>query len=119
MSKPADLPNDIEALKALLAASEDRNLRKQDRIDQLEKLVADFKRALFGARSEKADPEQFELALEDIETALSVMQASPAGKGWRRSTLKMTRWIHLHRARQNRAIPTVAHSPNIYCVLKK
>ncbi len=71
MSKPADLPNDIEALKALLAASEDRNLRKQDRIDQLEKLVADFKRALFGARSEKANPEQFELALEDIETAMA------------------------------------------------
>lgn len=59
MTKPADLPNDIETLKALLVASEDRNLRKQDRIDQLEKLVADFKRALFGARSEKADPEQF------------------------------------------------------------
>ena len=31
MSKPADLPNNIEARKALLAASEDRNLRKQDR----------------------------------------------------------------------------------------
>ena len=75
MSKPADLPNDIEALKALLAASEDRNLRKQDRIDQLEKLVADFKRALFGARSEKADPEQFELALEDIETAMAAVHA--------------------------------------------
>ena len=75
MSKSADLPNDIEALKALLAASEDRNLRKQDRIDQLEKLVADFKRALFGARSEKADPEQFELALEDIETAMAVVHA--------------------------------------------
>ena len=75
MSEPADLPNDIEALKALLAASEDRNLRKQDRIDQLEKLVADFKRALFGARSEKADPEQFELALEDIETAMAAVHA--------------------------------------------
>lgn len=75
MSKPADLPNDIEALKALLAASEDRNLRKQDRIDQLEKLVADFKRALFGARSEKADPEQYELSLEDIETAMAVVHA--------------------------------------------
>ena len=40
MSKPADLPNDVETLKALLAASEDRNLRKQDRIDQLENLVS-------------------------------------------------------------------------------
>lgn len=75
MSKPVDLPNDVEALKALLIASEDRNLRKQDRIDQLEKLVADFKRALFGAQSEKVDPEQFELSLEDIETALAVVHA--------------------------------------------
>jgi len=41
----------------------------------LEKLVADFKRALFGARSEKADPEQFELALEDIETAMAEIHA--------------------------------------------
>jgi transposase len=75
MSKPADLPNDVETLKALLVASEDHNLRKQDRIDQLEKLVSDFKRALFGARSEKVDPEQFELSLEDIETALAVIHA--------------------------------------------
>lgn len=75
MSKPADLPNDVETLRALLVASEDRNLRKQDRIDQLEKLVSDFKRALFGAKSEKADPEQFELALEDIETAMAMVHA--------------------------------------------
>jgi transposase len=72
---PDDLPDDIAALKALLVASEGRNLRKQDRIDQLEKLVADFRRALFGARSEKTDPEQFELALEDIETAMAVVHA--------------------------------------------
>ena len=119
MTKPADLPYHIETLKALLVASEDRNLRKQDRIDQLEKLVADFKRALFGARSEKADPEQFELSLEDIETALSVMQASPAGNGWRRSTLKTKRLIRLHHARQSRAIPTVAHCPSICRALKR
>jgi len=75
MSKPVDLPNDVEALKALLVASEDRNLRKQDRIDQLEKLVSDFKRALFGAKSEKADPEQFELSLEDIETSMAMVHA--------------------------------------------
>lgn len=75
MLNPTDLPDDIAALKALLVASERRNLRKQDRIDQLEKLVADFKRALFGARSEKTDPEQFELALEDIETAMAAVHA--------------------------------------------
>ena len=75
MLNPTDLPDDIAALKTLLVASEGRNLRKQDRIDQLEKLVADFKRALFGSRSEKTDPEQFELALEDIETAMAVVHA--------------------------------------------
>lgn len=46
-----------------------------DRMRQLEKLVADFKRALFGARSEKVAPEQYELALEDIETALAGVHA--------------------------------------------
>jgi transposase len=78
MLNPADLPDDIATLKALLVSSEGRNLRKQGRIDQLEKLVADFKRALFGARSEKTDPAQFELALEDIETAMAVVHAEDA-----------------------------------------
>ena len=41
MSKPVDIPDDVEALKALLVASKDRNLRKQDRIDQWEKRVAE------------------------------------------------------------------------------
>lgn len=82
MELPADLPNDIDALKVLLRASEAQNAerdtqvaerdavieRKEDRIIRLEKLVVDFKRALFGSRSEKADPDQYQLALEDIET---------------------------------------------------
>ena len=52
--------------------------RKEDRIQRLEKLVADFKRALFGARSEKVNPEQYELALEDIETAMAAVHAEDA-----------------------------------------
>jgi len=75
MIDAANLPDDVGALKAMIVASEGRNLRKQDRIDQLEKLVADFKRALFGARSEKVAPEQYELALEDIETAMAAVHA--------------------------------------------
>jgi len=87
MEKVDDLPNDIDALKAIVLASRvdiaarDARLverdsiieRKEDCIQRLEKLVADFKRALFGVRSEKVDPGQFELALEDIETALLVI----------------------------------------------
>jgi len=72
---PTDFPDDIDALKAIIMASEDRNLRKQNCIDRLEKLVADFKRALFGVKSEKVNPEQYELALEDIETAMADIHA--------------------------------------------
>jgi len=51
------------------------NLRKQGCFDRLEKLVADFNRALFGVKSEKINPEQYELALEDIETAMAAIHA--------------------------------------------
>jgi hypothetical protein len=80
MEKADNLPDDIDALKALLLASRvdiavrdarlaERNSiieRKEDCIQRLEKLVADFKRALFGAKSEKVDPDQYELALEGV-----------------------------------------------------
>ena len=96
MTNPTDLPDDIDLLKAMILASKadiaardvrlaDQNAsivdrdgiieRKEDRIQCLEKLVADFTRALFGAKSEKVDPEQYELALEDIETAMAAIHA--------------------------------------------
>lgn len=89
MSFPADLPDNIDAIKALLVAAEaqisaqNQTLaerdgiieRKEDRIIRLEKLVADFKRALYGAKSEKGDPDQYHLALEDIETAMAGVHA--------------------------------------------
>jgi len=85
MLKAADLPDDIAALKAMLVASEARNLRKDERIERLEKLVAAFKQAAFGRKSEKSDPAQFELALEDLETAIAAVHAeeeadAPAAK---------------------------------------
>ncbi len=75
MEIPADLPNDVDASKAIILASEERSARKDVRIERLEKLVADFKRALFGAKSEKGDPDQYQLAFEDIETAMAVVHA--------------------------------------------
>jgi len=62
---PPDLRGQIVALLA----------HKDDIIERLEALVKDFKQALFGARSEKADPEQYALAFEDIETALAAHEA--------------------------------------------
>lgn len=75
MPNTADLLGEIATLKAMLIASEARSSRKDERIERLEKLVAAFKQAAFGRRSEKSDPDQFELALEDLETAMSVIHA--------------------------------------------
>lgn len=59
----------------MLIASQLREVRKDERIERLEKLVAAFKQAAFGRKSEKADPEQFDLALEDLETAIAAIHA--------------------------------------------
>ncbi len=82
MMHPADLPDNIDALKAMVLAAQSRAdqqvgviIRKEERIVQLDKLVTDYKRALFGVRSEKVCLEQFELAFEDIETAPVAIQA--------------------------------------------
>ncbi len=75
MSLTSNLPSDVTTLQALLVDSEDRNVRKDDRIERLEKLVADFKRALFGSKSEKVATDQYELALEDIEAAMAAIIA--------------------------------------------
>ncbi len=75
MPNTADLLEEIAALKAMLIAAEARDRRKDERIARLEKLVAAFKQAVFGRKSEKSDPDQFELALEDLETAMVVIHA--------------------------------------------
>ncbi|MET3598023.1 hypothetical protein ABID26_007450 [Mesorhizobium shonense] len=85
MLDATDLPDDIAVLKAMLIAAQAREVRKDERIERLEKLVAAFKQATFGRKSEKTDPEQFDLALEDLETAIAAVHAedeadSPQGK---------------------------------------
>lgn len=82
MLDTTDLPDDVAALKAMLIAAQVREAgkdaqiaRKDERIERLEKLVAAFKQAAFGRKSEKTDPEQFDLALEDLETAMAAIHA--------------------------------------------
>ncbi|GAB6052031.1 IS66 family transposase [Magnetospira thiophila] len=65
----ADLPDDVEALKAIIRSQHVINTR-------LEKLVKAFKHALFGAKSERIARDQLELALEDIETGIAEVQAA-------------------------------------------
>jgi transposase len=72
------LPTDIEALHALVAAAwveRDAAIAERDhalsQIDRLRHLLRQLQRAQFGRRSEKLDPEQLLLALEDIEQAIA------------------------------------------------
>ena len=100
MPNTADLLGEIAALKAMLIAAEARDRRKDERIARLEKLVAAFKQAVFGRKSEKSDPDQFELALEDLETAMVVINAK-----------RMPR-IGLPSAPPNRVPPIVDRCPS-------
>lgn len=68
ITPPEELPDDIAELKAIIRARQDQNAR-------LEALVASFKKALFGSKSEKIDPGQYELELEDIEAAIAQVEA--------------------------------------------
>jgi len=77
------LPTDIEALQALLAAARlerDAAVTERDQalsqIDRLRHLLRQLQRAQFGRRSEKLDPEQLLLALEDIEQAVAGNEAA-------------------------------------------
>jgi transposase len=62
------LPDDVDALKAIILAQSEQNAR-------LEALIAALRQALFGRKSEKIDPDQFELALEDIKAGIAVVEA--------------------------------------------
>lgn len=80
-----DLPDDVEALRAALRQVRSQNAELASRNDELAgrngqleainqhlaELVAYYKRLKFGRRSEKLDPNQLKLALEDVEQAIA------------------------------------------------
>src|SRR3546814_6618100 len=88
MLTQADLPEDIDALRALVleqsrmlaeerAAAEVRvaepNVAKSEadaEIERLQSIIQAFMRHRFGRRSEQLDADQLQLGLEDVEAAL-------------------------------------------------
>jgi transposase len=77
------LPTDINALQALVAAARaerDAAIAERDQAlsqnDRLRHLLRQLQRAQFGRRSEKLDPEQLQLAIEDIEQAIASDEAA-------------------------------------------
>lgn len=74
MPETADLIEETSALQAMLRAAEARDRCQDRQIERLERLVAAFKQAACGRRSEKSDEDQSEFALEDLETVMAAIQ---------------------------------------------
>src|SRR3954447_21280692 len=79
---PEPLPNDVAALRALLAeAWAERDAERAEKAqlavqnDRLRHLIRQLQRLQFGRRSEKLDPDQLNLALEDVEQAIAETEA--------------------------------------------
>jgi hypothetical protein len=81
------LPDDLDTLRALVcslsnerdaAIAECRRVTEQN--DRLHHLLRQLQRAQFGRRSERLDPDQIQLALEDIETTIAEQDAQEDNK---------------------------------------
>src|ERR1041384_7476011 len=79
---PEPLPNDVAVLRAMLAEAwaerddaraENAQLAAQN--DRLRHLIRQLQRLRFGPRSEKLDPDQLNLGLEDLEQAVAETEA--------------------------------------------
>jgi transposase len=74
MLMEADLPDDLAALRALvLEQARELDILKvfKAEVERLKAIIDALQRHRFGRRSEQLDPDQFELALEEVETALA------------------------------------------------
>ncbi len=112
------LPDDADALKAMVlqARAETATLRAEhDRLrelnERLQHIVAQLQRLKFGPRSEKLDPDQLQLGLEDLEQAHAEVEAEEE---------KDDPQLKAHRTRQRRAErPSLPeHLPRIEVVVE-
>jgi transposase len=123
---PADLRALFEAQRAMLEAEriradhehatrlhvESELAASKDTVERLRLLVKEYERARFGKRSEKFDPDQLQLVLEDIEIAIAEAQEREEDRA-RRSGRPVAR----ERAgRAARAFP--AHLPRVERVIE-
>jgi transposase len=97
------LPNDVAALHAMLVAAwAERDAERAEKAqlaaqnDRLRHLIRQLQRLQFGRRSEKLDPDQLNLGLEDVEQAVAETEAQqekvdPAFKRARAETRRAAR----------------------------
>jgi transposase len=111
-------PPDIDALEARLAAAlaerdtaiieRDAALRQNDRLAHL---LRQLQRMQFGRRSEKLDPDQFALALEDIEQVVAAREAADYKQNKAASAARMEK-----RRASRGALP--AHLPRVHVTIE-
>lgn len=82
ISDVAELPDDVETLKAMVVAARAETATLQAakadaeaRIDRLHALLKTLERARYGRRSEMLDPDQHEFTFEEIQTGLGAIEA--------------------------------------------
>src|SRR5436190_5228359 len=73
MTAPDSLPTDADALRALRLAERTRHGEERERWMAI---IAELQRHRFGRRSERLDPDQLALALEDVEQMLAAADAA-------------------------------------------
>ena len=100
MINPETLPEEVVALRALvLTAWAERDTeraekaRLADQNDRLRELIRQLQRMQFGRHSGRLDPDQFSLALEDLEQAVAATEAEQekADPGLRQSRVGQRR----------------------------
>src|SRR5450756_995773 len=113
------LPDDLDALRALVSSlSSERDAaieecrRVTEQNDRLHHLLRQLQRAQFGRRSERIDPDQMQLVLEDIETVIAEQDAEADKK----ETAEKPADPQKKKRRANRgSLP--AHLPRIHVTL--
>jgi transposase len=109
VTTPQTLPEDITALRALVLtawaerdaerAEKEQIVTERDQLagqnDRLRHLLRQLQRLQFGRRSEKLDPDQFTLALEDLEQAIAETEAEQekADPGLKRTRIEKRRAV--------------------------
>src|ERR1700731_236928 len=89
---PDSLPTNAKALRALLLSERARHAEElaaargeashaHDEISRLMAIIKELQRHRFGRRSERLDPDQLALALEDLEQALPGAAAAAGTDG--------------------------------------
>ncbi|EIZ77378.1 transposase [Novosphingobium sp. Rr 2-17] len=76
MLTEADLPETLAAAHAIIVEQAAKLQNADSEVARLRAIIEAFQRHRFGRSSEQLDPDQLQLGLEDVETALAVVDAA-------------------------------------------